>query len=242
MSEITEGVKPTISSLGDLNRERCGFVILFFALICLVGALLVGTFIWAAGAAINVILSVILIAAALARVALVFIFASRIGMQRGALFSFIAFWPVIYWAAFFAVVGFAPDHLKKGEEEPKVVYSLIGWGVIAELWLVPLGLMGLLLLSNPDYASKLFLGPPVGAYMPGLSIPCGWPILALLLVLLSLGSVSSWLGACKRYVRGGWLALLIMLLQVYVIFPSLWIVTVGPAAVQLYKVFTLEQY
>jgi hypothetical protein len=33
---------------------------------------------------------------------------------------------------------------------------------------------------------QLFMGPPLGAYIPGLPIPCGWPILALGLIMIAI--------------------------------------------------------
>lgn len=53
--------------------------------------------------------------------------------------------------------------------------------------LLPFGLMILLWFINPLYMGQLFLGPPVGAYLLGLPIPCGWPILALIVILEAIG-------------------------------------------------------
>lgn len=44
----------------------------------------------------------------------------------------------------------------------------------------------LLTFINPNYMGQLFMGPPLGAYIPGLPIPCGWPILALGLIMIAI--------------------------------------------------------
>jgi tight adherence protein B len=53
--------------------------------------------------------------------------------------------------------------------------------------LLPFGLMALLMVINPDYIGQLFRGPPVGAYIPSLPIPCGWPIVALVVIMEAIG-------------------------------------------------------
>lgn len=52
---------------------------------------------------------------------------------------------------------------------------------------LPFGLAILLYVMNPDYMGQLFLGPPVGANIPGLPIPCGWPIVGIGLIMIGLG-------------------------------------------------------
>lgn len=53
--------------------------------------------------------------------------------------------------------------------------------------LLPVGLSLLLMLINPTYMGQLFLGPPVGAHIPGTGIPCGWPFVAVGVTMLSIG-------------------------------------------------------
>ncbi len=54
--------------------------------------------------------------------------------------------------------------------------------------LLPILLALFLLLINPDYMGQLFFGPDRGgAYIPGLPIPCGWPIVALGLTMMGIG-------------------------------------------------------
>jgi tight adherence protein B len=52
---------------------------------------------------------------------------------------------------------------------------------------LPIGLGCLLYWMNPDYMGQLFFGPPVGANIPGLPIPCGWPIVGIGLIMIGMG-------------------------------------------------------
>ncbi len=54
--------------------------------------------------------------------------------------------------------------------------------------LLPIGLAVFLYLFNPNYMGQLFFGPPVGANIPGLPIPCGWPIIAAGLISMGIGA------------------------------------------------------
>lgn len=54
--------------------------------------------------------------------------------------------------------------------------------------LLPIGLAILLYAISPDYMGQLFFGPPVGANIPGINVPCGWPILAIGLILMGIGA------------------------------------------------------
>ncbi len=52
----------------------------------------------------------------------------------------------------------------------------------------PLLLSVLLYLINPGYMSQLLFGPSRGgAFIPGLPIPCGWPMIALGLGMMAIG-------------------------------------------------------
>ncbi|MBN1311805.1 MAG: type II secretion system F family protein [Anaerolineae bacterium] len=53
---------------------------------------------------------------------------------------------------------------------------------------LPIGLAILLYIMNPNYMGQLFFGPPIGAYIPGLPIPCGWPIIAVGLIMMGIGA------------------------------------------------------
>jgi tight adherence protein B len=52
--------------------------------------------------------------------------------------------------------------------------------------MLPIGLALFMLFLRPEYMGQLFYGPPVGAYIPGMSIPCGWPIVALGLIMIAI--------------------------------------------------------
>jgi len=53
---------------------------------------------------------------------------------------------------------------------------------------LPIGLAVLLLVINPSYMGQLFFGPEKGgAYIPGLPIPCGWPMIAIGLTMMAIG-------------------------------------------------------
>lgn len=54
--------------------------------------------------------------------------------------------------------------------------------------LMPIFISILLMLIRPKYMGLLFFGPERGgAYIPGLPIPCGWPIIALGLIMMAIG-------------------------------------------------------
>ncbi len=54
--------------------------------------------------------------------------------------------------------------------------------------LLPVALSILLLLVSPSYMSQLFFGPEKGgAFIPLVPIPCGWPLIAIGLVMMSIG-------------------------------------------------------
>jgi tight adherence protein B len=53
--------------------------------------------------------------------------------------------------------------------------------------MLPVLLSILLFLINPDYMGQLFLGEPVGANIPVIGIPCGWPIVGIGLIMMAIG-------------------------------------------------------
>lgn len=54
--------------------------------------------------------------------------------------------------------------------------------------LLPVILAVFLLFINPTYMGQLFFGPDRGgAYLPGLPIPCGWPMIAIALTMMGVG-------------------------------------------------------
>lgn len=54
--------------------------------------------------------------------------------------------------------------------------------------LLPILIVLLLMMISPEYMSQLLFGPAKGgAFIPGLPIPCGWPIIALGLIMEAIG-------------------------------------------------------
>lgn len=53
--------------------------------------------------------------------------------------------------------------------------------------MLPIGLALFLLFLRPEYMGQLFYGPEGGgAYIPSLPIPCGWPIIAIGLIMIAI--------------------------------------------------------
>jgi tight adherence protein B len=53
---------------------------------------------------------------------------------------------------------------------------------------LPIGLAIFLQLVRPEYMGQLLFGPPQGANIPGIGIPCGWPIVAVGLIMMGIGA------------------------------------------------------
>jgi len=54
--------------------------------------------------------------------------------------------------------------------------------------LLPFIVTLLVMMINPSYMRNLLFGPARGgAYIPGLPIPCGWPLIALGLIMMAIG-------------------------------------------------------
>lgn len=174
------------------------------------------------------------------------IYARKVGITHPIIPALIALLPFVPWIALFSVVGYTPIHLKESEpvEDSRSITTkwpiglLIGFCV----GLLPVTVMAILSLVNPRYVGQLFLGPPIGANIPGLPIPCGWPILGMILLGVLLPPVSLGLGFYRRLVRGGWKLLLVIIVLLQCAFPSVWLVMMGPAAIQVYKQFFGGRY
>jgi hypothetical protein len=161
-------------------------------------------------------------------------FAHKVGMRFPLLPALFALFPVIGWIGFFMVIGYLPEDLKEyepPEEQPPVAIWLI-------IGMLPLACMGMLTALRPSYMGQLFVGPPVGAYIPGMAIPCGWPIIALIILAIVLTDLPLYLGFHRRLVRGWWKALLIILVVAHFVFPAIYLSVLGPAAIQLFKTFS----
>jgi len=55
--------------------------------------------------------------------------------------------------------------------------------------LLPAIFAGLMMLIGPSYMGKMFFGADRGGEdIPGVGIPCGWPMIALILIMMGIGS------------------------------------------------------
>jgi hypothetical protein len=144
--------------------------------------------------------------------------------------------PVLRWIGFFMIVGYTPKEFASLEysQEPLPIVAIV---LLLISGFIPF--MGLLCLTaiRPEYMGQLYSGPPQGAYIPGLPVPCGWPILGFIVLVIALVDLPIWLGFRQRLVRGGWGNLLILLVFIFFIGPACYLVLLGPATIQLYKAF-----
>lgn len=165
------------------------------------------------------------------------IYSNKVGMPSAIAPLLLAPWPFLRWIAFFMIVGYTPHHLKEFEP-PESPMPLAVWLIVACAPLsLPVLVMALLMFVNPQYIAQLFYGPPVGAYVPGLPLPCGWPILMMIFLAVLMSNVYLWFGFRKGLVRKWWRLLLGILVLFLFTLPAVWLVVMGPAAVQVYKQF-----
>jgi hypothetical protein len=166
-----------------------------------------------------------------------YVFARKVGIDgwRSWLVAALAALPILTWIAFFWIVGYRPEHLKAEEPDSASQNTFPYWIVPS---VPPLLLLLVLVLIRPEYFSLFFVGPPRGAFIaPSLPIPCGWPIFAALVVLMSLGDGVVWLAHHRRLVRGGWLSVLSLIVMIYFVAPTTYLALLGPATIILYKQF-----
>jgi hypothetical protein len=157
-------------------------------------------------------------------------FAYKSGNSLWWLLMPFAFFPVINWVAFVVVVGYDPA-LERSE---KSAISLLLWLVACGL---PVGFAFVLWLIRPDYVSLLIVGPPQGANIPGIGIPCGWPILSAIVILVSMHIYSFLVGIeWTRLSRGPHVALWVLGIIIFV-FTSIFLIRMGPAAILVFKRF-----
>lgn len=169
------------------------------------------------------------------------IYARKVGIPRPVMPVIVALLPFMPWIALFSVVGYTPHHLKEFEPVEDSRFVTVGWpiGLLIGfcVGLLPIMVMFILTLLNPHYMAQLFFGPPVGANIPGLPIPCGWPFLAMICLGILLPPLSLQLGFHRSMVRGEWKLLLMLIILLQCAFPSALLVMLGPAAVQTYIQF-----
>ncbi|MBN1429667.1 MAG: hypothetical protein JXB07_14955 [Anaerolineae bacterium] len=169
------------------------------------------------------------------------IYAQKVGIPRPVTPALGALLPFVPWIGLFIVVGYTPNHLKESEPGEDSLFVARGWmvGLVVGVCvgLLPIIVMRVLGLLNPNYIGQLFFGPPIGAYIPGLPIACGWPILAMIGLGVLVPPISMWFGFHRSRVRRWWKLLLVFIVLLQCAFPSVWLVLMGPAAIQVYKQF-----
>ncbi len=165
------------------------------------------------------------------------VYSGKVGMSLVGrlLVVFSAFIPLLAWVGVYAVSGYTPSHLQVEQDaedhrDPRFPYWVIPT-------IPPLMLGGALTLARPEYMSQVFLGPPIGANIPGLPIPCGWPLLFIAFLFVALADMIVWLAYNQRLVRNGWLLLLSLQVTIFFEFPAIWVILLGPAMVQAFKAF-----
>lgn len=159
-----------------------------------------------------------------------YLFTQRMKHPNPLLFAGLGLIPLVRWIGFFGIVGYVPPELRHLEPPPNPPHPLLPM-VIASL---PLAALISLYIINSEYMGQLFYGPPIGTMIPGLPIPCGWPILAFILLAVVLGNTSLWVGYQRSLVRGGWKALLAVLVVILFVGPACYLSVLGPAAVQVF--------
>jgi hypothetical protein len=167
--------------------------------------------------------------------ALTYAYADRLSMRNKWLWAVLSAIPLLTWIAFYAIVGYVPAHLKEQESAENAPLSPFPYWVLPGL--IPLLIMGFLFALRPQYMNQLLLGPPLGANIPGIGIPCGWSILIMITFLIAAGDFIAWFAYNRRLVRGAWIWLLTFQIVVIVEAPAIWLILLGPATVQLYKQF-----
>jgi hypothetical protein len=244
MQEIT--VTPTVSTLAALKATRNQFGIWFLIVwaiaLCASGMIQVITYAglvrdsafpdaFLPGLAIS-LFSRIFMAGVL------WYYAGRVEMPANgrALSALSGFVPLMAWVGVYAVAGYTPPHLREEQEAEDIRDTSFPAWVVPTI--PPIIVFGILTLMNPKYMAQLFLGPPIGVTIPATPIPCGWPILLIAFLLVALADVAVWLAYNRKLVRGGWMFLLIFQVLVFFESPVVWIMLLGPAAVQMYKQFS----
>jgi len=171
--------------------------------------------------------------------ALVFVYGRRLTMRDYLLMAIVSFIPLISWLACYRMVGYTPEHLKAEEADTNARFAPFPYWVVPGAF--PLLAIGIMFGVNPAYMSQLFYGPPIGANIPGLPIPCGWPILIMIAMLIALGDFIVWVGFRRRLVQGVWLWFLTTQIVFFFGLPALWLSILGPAGIQMFKAFVLNQ-
>jgi len=177
------------------------------------------------------------VASKLGLAALVALFAGELGMQdrgRGALLAVLALLPGGGWLVVSLVLDFCPSSLaaigrRTVSRQQYTTLMLVVGGI-------PIVLALFLTIVSPDYMAQLMLDSAHGgADVPGMGIPCGWPLLAVALTAIVLG-----LSPLRTMIRNRlrvipFLTLLLMVLGA--LYAACQIFLLGPAVIRLYQLF-----
>ncbi len=102
--------------------------------------------------------------------------------------------------------------------------------------------MFILLVINPDYMAQLFSGPPVGAYIPGMPIPMGWPFTFAIILLMEI-AIGVNLLLIRWTLKNNLKLNVILVIAAFMIISftvqsaACTIVILGPSFIQLFKAF-----
>jgi hypothetical protein len=232
MSEFTP------ASLKELQSERSIFVVLFVGIMAITLGLLllIDMTSFAVEEAVGTLVPLVMIASRLGISSLVAVFAMRIGMReawRIALLAALAFPPIGGWAAACLLLDFCPEHIEMGCRSaiPRQTYLLL----MILVGGIPLALASFLTTINPGYMSQLIFGSERGgADIPGIGIPCGWPLLFVALASTALGMSSLRTMLRNRFGIAPSLTLILMTLAAMAI--ACYLFLLGPAIVQMYEI------
>ena len=134
------------------------------------------------------------------------------------------------------------EELHPNKQEPESYSPHLTLLAPIALGILPCLCFGLLLVINPDYMSQLLYGPPVGAFIPGMPIPMGWPFIfvTILLVAIAMGAnllLVRWAIKNELQLKVVLSIAAFMVVSLGVQSVACWIVVMGPSFIQLWKAF-----
>jgi hypothetical protein len=226
------------ASLKELQSERSIFIVLFVGIVAITFGLvmlsdMIGS---AAEGAVGTLMPLVMIVSRLGISSLVAAFAMRLGMRemwRIALLAALAFLPIGGWIAVCLLLDFCPEHIETGcrstmPRQTRLILTISIGGF-------PIALALFLTIISPDYMGQLIFGSERGgASIPGIGIPCGWPLLFVALASTALGMSSLRTMLRNRFSIAPSLILILMTLAAMAI--ACYLFLLGPAIVQMYEI------
>jgi hypothetical protein len=164
---------------------------------------------------------------------LVAVFARRVGMRKPLLVALLSLLPAGTWLALCVVLGFCPEHLEWANQIRMPFWLRLL--IVMVLGGNPLALLTILAVLNPAYMLGFI---DTSVLIPGTAIPFGLSLLLIGLVLSAFAILSLWIMVSNRLRFVSLLPMLALFFGATLI--ALWTILLGPAAVQLYKVFGLR--